>query len=110
MDEVFGEENLISQIAFRTTTGRAGEFLSAASNYLLWFAKDQKKCKYRPAFQDKSAGTSTEQVYSLLRLADGRSMRITAQQRRDLSTLPSEARQYRPDNLTSITFHKNLYI
>ena len=101
MEEVFGEENLISQIAFRTTTGRAGEFLSAASNYLLWFAKDQEKCKHRPAFQDKSAGTSTEQVYSMLRLADGSSTRITAQQRRDLSTLPPEARQYQPDNLTS---------
>jgi len=101
MEEVFGEDNLISQIAFRTTTGRAGEFLSAASNYLLWFAKDNEKCKYRPAFQDKAAGTSTEQVYSLLRLADGRSTRITAQQRRDLSALPPEARQFRPDNLTS---------
>jgi adenine-specific DNA-methyltransferase len=101
MDEVFGEDNLISQIAFRTTTGRAGEFLSAASNYLLWFAKDNEKCKYRPAFQDEAAGSSTKQVYSLLRLADGRSTRITSQQRRDPSALPAQARQFRPDNLTS---------
>jgi adenine-specific DNA-methyltransferase len=59
MDEVFGEPNLNSQIAFRTTTGRAGDYLSASSNYLLWFARDRDKCKYRPAFQDKSAGSST---------------------------------------------------
>src|SRR5262245_61887257 len=87
MDEVFGEDNLISQIAFRTTTGRAGEFLPAASHYLLWFARDNEKCQYRSVFQDKAAGSSTEQVYSLLRLADGRSTRITPQQRRDPSLL-----------------------
>ncbi|MFH1303936.1 MAG: DNA methyltransferase, partial [Planctomycetota bacterium] len=28
MDEVFGEENVITQIAFKTTSGRAGSFLS----------------------------------------------------------------------------------
>jgi adenine-specific DNA-methyltransferase len=36
MDEVFGELNIVSQIAFRTTTGRANELLAAASNYLIW--------------------------------------------------------------------------
>src|SRR5216684_4062137 len=41
LDEVFGEDNFVSQIAFRTTTGRAGEFLSASSNYLIWFARNR---------------------------------------------------------------------
>ena len=101
MDEVFGENNLVSQIAFRTTTGRAGDYLAASSNYLLWFARDREKCKYRPAFQDKSAGSSTEQVYSLIRFNDGTVSRMTPAQRREPSTLPAEVRQFRPDNLTS---------
>jgi len=101
MDEVFGEPNLVSQIAFRTTTGRAGDYLAASSNYLLWFARDREKCKYRPAFQDKSAGSSTEQVYSLIRFDDGATSRMTPAQRREPSTLPPGVRQFRPDNLTS---------
>jgi adenine-specific DNA-methyltransferase len=101
MDEVFGEANLVSQIAFRTTTGRAGDYLSAASNYLIWFSKNREKCKYRPIYQDKAAGSSTEQVYSLIRFDDGQNVRMTPAQRKDPSILPIGARQFRPDNLTS---------
>ncbi|WP_186165064.1 site-specific DNA-methyltransferase [Burkholderia gladioli] len=101
LDEVFGESNCISQIAFRTTTGRAGDYLAAASNYLIWFAKDSSKCKYRAVYQDKSAGSSTEQVYSLLRLNDGSSVRITGEQKKDSSLIPEGARLFRPDNITS---------
>jgi adenine-specific DNA-methyltransferase len=101
MDEVFRERNLVSQIAFRTTTGRAGEFLAASSNYLLWYAKNLDDCKYRPVFQDKAAGSSTEQVYSLLRYENGISARITPQQRQDPASIPATARVFRPDNITS---------
>src|SRR3954452_15928978 len=34
LEEVFGEDNVVSQIAFRTTTGRANDLLAAASNYI----------------------------------------------------------------------------
>jgi adenine-specific DNA-methyltransferase len=101
MEEVFGEDNFVSQIAFRTTTGRAGDFLSASSNYLIWFARNRERSKYRPTFQDKSAGSSTEQVYSLMRLSDGSSARMSAAQRKEPSTIQDGARQFRPDNLTS---------
>jgi adenine-specific DNA-methyltransferase len=101
MDEVFGPENLISQIAFRTTTGRAGEFLSAASNYLLWFARKADSCKYRPAYQDKRAGSSVEQMYSLLRLESGTVTRMTTAQIKNPDQIPRGARQFGLDNLTS---------
>jgi adenine-specific DNA-methyltransferase len=101
LDEVFGEENHISQIAFRTTTGRAGEYLSSASNYILWFAKKRETCKFRTAYQDKSMGSSTEQVYSLIRMADGTNRRITQEERDNPSLIPADARQFRSDNLTS---------
>ena len=101
MEEVFGEQNVISQIAFRTTTGRANDFLAAASNYLIWGARDKSRCKYRAAFQDKAAGSSTEQVYSLLRDPSGTSSRLSKAQKSDASLVPDGARVFRPDNLTS---------
>jgi len=101
MEEVFGEENVISQIAFKTTTGRASDFLAASSNYLIWAARDISKCKYRATFQDKSTGASTEQVYSLARSLSGESWRLTKTQKGNVSTLPDGTRIFRPDNLTS---------
>jgi adenine-specific DNA-methyltransferase len=101
MDEVFGEDNVISQVAFRTTTGRANDFLAAASNYLIWAARDKSKCKYRPAFKDKSAGSSTDQLYSLLRDLSGLSSRLSKEQKSDPTLVPAGARVFRPDNLTS---------
>jgi adenine-specific DNA-methyltransferase len=101
MEEVFGEQNIVSQIAFRTTTGRASELLAAASNYLIWAARDKSHCKYRPAFQDKMSGSSTEQVYSLFRDPSGVSSRLSKAQKADPSLVPNGARIFRPDNLTS---------
>jgi adenine-specific DNA-methyltransferase len=101
MEEVFGEQNVVSQIAFKTTTGRASELLAASSNYLIWATRDAPKCKYRPPFQDKSSGASTDQVYSLVRDPSGASSRITKSQKTDASMLPDGARVFRPDNLTS---------
>ncbi|HVU18337.1 MAG TPA: site-specific DNA-methyltransferase [Candidatus Didemnitutus sp.] len=101
MEEVFGEQNVVSQIAFRTTTGRTSDLLAASSNYLIWAARDASRCKYRPQFQDKSAGASTEQVYSLVRDASGLSWRMNKTQKADLSALPDGSRVFRPDNLTS---------
>lgn len=101
LDEVFGPENIVSQISFRTTTGRASERLAGASNYLLWFAKDIERCKYRPVFQPKAAGSSIAEAYSLIREVPGKGRRFTSEERKDPTAIPSGARVFAPDNLTS---------
>jgi adenine-specific DNA-methyltransferase len=101
VDEVFGDENVVSQIAFRTTAGRTNDTLAAASNYLIWAAKDRVMCKYRPCFQDKSAGSSTDQVYSLIRDSSGTTSRLTHAQKADQSLIPSGAQVFRSSSLTS---------
>ena len=88
VEEVFGEGNLVSQIAFRTTTGRAGDFLAAASNYIIWACKDISRCKYRPVFQDKSAGTSTDQVYALIREQNGLNRRLSKEEKANAAFVP----------------------
>jgi len=50
MDEVFGAENFVSQIAFRTTAARAGGLLDNISDYVIWYAKDKPRTKYRQLF------------------------------------------------------------
>ena len=101
MDEVFGDQNIISQIAFRTTTGRAGDLLAAASNYLIWAARDLSQCKYRSPFQDKSVGSSIDQVYSLVRHPSGASTRMTPAQKADPTFLLEGSRVFTTSDLTS---------
>jgi adenine-specific DNA-methyltransferase len=101
MDEVFGDQNIVTQIAFRTTTGRAGELLAAASNCLIWAARDKSRCKYRSPFQDKSVGSSIDQVYSLVRHPSGSSSRMTPAQKVDASLLPEGSRVFATSDLTS---------
>jgi adenine-specific DNA-methyltransferase len=98
MEEVFGETNFVSQIAFQTTTGRANATLAAASNYLLWFAKNADTLKFRAPLLPKSSGASTEQVYRLIRKPDGDWRRLDTNGGEELQ---EGERIFRADNITS---------
>lgn len=101
LDEVFGEKNIISQIAFRTTTGRNNDKLAAASNYIIWAARNASQCKYNSLFQDKSAGISTDQVYALAKNSSGDVWRLSQKEKSNSDLLPKGTQVFRPDNLTS---------
>ena len=47
MDEVFGDANFISQIMYRTTTGKASAALDSTGDFVLWYARDTSKLKIR---------------------------------------------------------------
>ena len=98
MDEVFGTDNLVSQIAYQTTTGRANSNLAAASNYVLWFARDEAQLKFRAPLRPKSAGSSTDQVYRSVRRDDGSWYKLKADEK---PQEVSDGRLFAPDNITS---------
>ena len=47
LDEVFGDENFISEIAYHSTSGSTSDYLSNPKNYVLWYSKSREKTKYR---------------------------------------------------------------
>ena len=53
MDEVFMPENFVSVIAFKKTGGLDSNRLSQVVDYLIWFAKDSARMKFRPLFGDR---------------------------------------------------------
>jgi adenine-specific DNA-methyltransferase len=53
MEEVFGEANFVSQITYRTTTGKASAALDSTRDFLLWFAKDLEHLKYRRLYFER---------------------------------------------------------
>ncbi len=56
MDEVFGDENLISEIVFAKTIGQTADFLPGTTDYCLWYAKDRNSAKYRSLLKTKELG------------------------------------------------------
>ena len=101
LDECFGSENFIAQITFVKTGGSTHEFLAGVSDYLLFYAKDRERLKYREIFGAKSLGTDDVGPYSWLELADGTRRRMTSAERQDPASIPAKARRYRLDNLQS---------
>jgi adenine-specific DNA-methyltransferase len=53
MDEVFGEENFISEIVFRTTTSRTSEVVDNVYDIIIWYSKRKENFKVRKLYLEK---------------------------------------------------------
>jgi adenine-specific DNA-methyltransferase len=49
-DEVFGPDNFVEFICFKTRMALGGRLLEGVFDYILWYAKDKNKIKYRRLF------------------------------------------------------------
>jgi adenine-specific DNA-methyltransferase len=100
LEEVFGRSNFVAQITFVTTSGTTGGFLAGTTDYLLLFARNKDRLKYRPMFHGKTLETAGG-AYNWLELDDGSRRRMSFAERRDPSHIPHGARVFRLDNLQS---------
>ena len=100
LDEIFGVQNFVSLVSFTTTSGIPSKTLSRAGDYLLWYAKDKDKIKYRQLFSDKSLNGESSH-YNLVRLEDGTVRRLTKEEMQNISLLPKGSRLATSQSLTS---------
>jgi adenine-specific DNA-methyltransferase len=63
MDEVFGEDNFVAQVAFQKTSSSSSDELSEVFDYLLWFGRTERP-KYRALFQVKAPGEEGATQYT----------------------------------------------
>ncbi len=92
MDEVFGDGNFISLITYRTSSGTTQQSsVKRVSDYIVWYCKDSDSIKFRRLLEDKHVDTS---MYNQLELENGTRRPMTADERRDPSTCPADARPY----------------
>jgi adenine-specific DNA-methyltransferase len=101
MDEVFGGEHACAIIAFSKTTSATSDLLPTTTDFLLWYARDITRVKYRPLYQPKIFGAEGASAYSRIEMPDGTRRAMTAAEKSDISSIPQGARIYRIDNLTS---------
>lgn len=103
MDEVFGDENFISLITTKKSGGMGQSYIDNVSDYIVWFARDATKTKYRPIFNEKSLAEGSGARYRSVQLADGLTRPISKQEIANPNSLPTGARVFLGGPLTSQT-------
>lgn len=98
MDEVFGEENFISNIAFMKTSSATSNFVSSTYDTIVWFARNKNSAKFRNLYREKSHRTQGAGEYTQFRDNELELRRIS-----DFKLTDKERSEYscRIDNLTS---------
>lgn len=101
LDEVFGADNFVSLISYVTTSGFPSLTLSRAGDYIVWYAKNKEKIKYKPLYEKKFLGDDSAKEYKWVELADGATRSLTKDEWSGLVPLPDGARAWRYGPLTS---------
>ncbi|WP_439454471.1 site-specific DNA-methyltransferase [Streptomyces antibioticus] len=96
LDEVFSPENFISLITYTKTAGQTSDFLPGTSDFIVWYAKDKEKAKYRRLYQKRELGGTGSDKYNQVELEDG--SRLPLKRAVDAG---KNGRAFRLDNLTS---------
>jgi len=99
MDEVFGAGNAAGLITFKKTTGAGSpsggtQVLARVSDYLVWYAKDLARVKYRQLYREKEPDGVGGSGYSMVQNESGLRARIGTNE-------VTNGRIFTPDNLTS---------
>jgi len=53
LDEVFGADNFVCQIGFRTTMTKPTKYINNVFDYLLWYSKKKDSLKFRPLYIER---------------------------------------------------------
>lgn len=101
LDEVFGSENFFSQITFRKAGSLGSKGVTGVTDYLLWYAKDKEKIKYRQLYVPKPLGAGTGSMYNSVELPDGTRRSMTKEEKERPILLPEGSKPYRYDKLES---------
>lgn len=78
MDEIFGSENFVSLISFRTSTPLSSNLLSRSCDYIIWYCKSYPQIKFRQLYGDKPLGFGTN--YMWVEEADGTRRRMSQEE------------------------------
>ncbi|WP_031409228.1 site-specific DNA-methyltransferase [Thiomonas sp. FB-Cd] len=101
LDEIFGERNFSAQIAFKAADPLGQKGLARVYDYILWYAKDAARQKYRPIF--KSRDISGDREYKFI---DDKSQplgyRVLSEE--EFDALKDHSGIFRRRNLTSSGF------
>ena len=72
MDEVFGAGNFVSLIIYKKTTTASTDGLASVCDYIVWYAKDAQRVKYRQLYFEKEILGEGASQYTWVRDKSGK--------------------------------------
>ena len=85
LDEVFGDDNFLIEVKFRTTSNRTAEFLPSIFDSIIAYAKDREHCKFRHLFLSKGYAEVSDDSYGCIEV-DGFDWRRLSKAEKDNPT------------------------
>jgi len=106
MDEVFGVGNFVRLIFFKTTSGLGQKLLDKCGDYLVWYAKDIQKVRYRALYFRKRIEDVVLSGYDKLLFEDGTKKTVKEWEKKNKKeltdgTIPKSCHLFMADNLRS---------
>ena len=92
MDEVFGDVNQVATISFQKTGSTDEALVSKTVDYLLYYAKNKERVKYRQLFREREVGSVSLERYDQILEDTGELRRITKSERADPTTIDGKPR------------------
>jgi adenine-specific DNA-methyltransferase len=102
MDEVFGDDNFCSMVAFTKTSGLSRDIISRTNDFLLWFAKDKRALKVRKLYRKKILGDEGSQEYFNVEFDIDRRRPITDEEIARSAPQESDERIFAYDSIVSV--------
>ena len=94
MDEIFGDENFVTQITYRVTTGTQRSLgPPRIQNYILWYARDYSQCRSNSLFHQRHLGTEDASDFRDVDF-NGQSRKLVPNEIRDPALLPIDSRVF----------------
>lgn len=105
LDEVFGAENRVATITWRSTGMPSAKLLGESASYLLWYAKDKAQIKYNALYEERDLQANMDEfTYAAGIELPGETepdRAPTKAERADVSLLPEGSRLFQRITLTS---------
>ena len=103
MDEVFGDDNFVSELVSKKSGGMGQAQIDNVNDFILWYGKDKDAIKYRPLFDLKVLDAGAGLRYRTVQEVNGHTRPIMKSEIENPLSLPPGARVFLGGPLTSET-------
>lgn len=100
LDEVFGDENFVSEIVVIKSSGLGANTLPRQNDFILMYAKSAQSLKYRQQFKQKSLDGEGAGAYQSAKKSDGTIRRLSKEEIESPELIPKEYSALRFGDLT----------
>ena len=104
LDEVFGPDNFIATITYKTSIALGSKFIDPVTNYLLWFVKNypETEQKFHRLYRELTLGDAGATRYTKVESTEALGDRLlTPEEKVDPSLIPNTWRPFTDQGLTS---------